>query len=129
MISLWTDELEFSVEFIRQNPVFVAHTDERVFGCTAISIDGEVAELEHMWVDSKEIGKGIGRALFRHACLEAHARGVRFIRIVSDPHAVGFYEHLGAIAVGEVESRPEGRKLPMLEMRVYDAIEDQLTRS
>ena len=34
--------------------------------------------------------------------------------IDSDPNAEGFYQHMGAVRIGEVSSKPEGRTLPQL---------------
>jgi predicted N-acetyltransferase YhbS len=73
-----------------------------------------------MWVDPIEMRKGIGRALVHRICEEASDRGVTLLRIVSDPHAVGFYERMGAVRVGESDSRPAGRRIPVLEMQVRD---------
>jgi hypothetical protein len=41
--------------------------------------------------------------------------------VPSDPNAQGFYVKMGAQRVGEVPSRPPGRTLPLLVLRLTDA--------
>ena len=43
------------------------------------------------------------------------------ITIVSDPHAVPFYEHLGARVIGEEPSEPGGRMLPRMVLDLRSA--------
>lgn len=120
LLSLWSGELEISPDFIQQNPVFVAEISGRVLGWTAMAVHGEIAELEHMWIEPDQMRKGIGSALFAHVRQKARSRGVKRFRVVSDPHAVAFYEKLGGTHVGEIASRPQGRKLPVLEIPIHE---------
>ncbi|MGH8733407.1 MAG: D-glycero-beta-D-manno-heptose 1,7-bisphosphate 7-phosphatase [Burkholderiales bacterium] len=46
----------------------------------------------------------------------ARAAGARRIEIASDPNAIGFYRKLGARRVGDVPSKPRGRRLPLLRL-------------
>jgi GNAT superfamily N-acetyltransferase len=88
----------------------------------ATSDDGAViCELEHMWVEPDAMGRGHGAALLRHALRVARDAGARELRIASDPHAEGFYLRMGAVCVGDVPSRPAGRRLPLLVYRLDDA--------
>lgn len=52
--------------------------------------------LDHLWVVPEKFGTGIGRALFQHALQQAEALGAEFLELEADPHAVGFYERMGA---------------------------------
>jgi predicted N-acetyltransferase YhbS len=67
------------------------------------------------------MGRRHGAALFRHAVGVARDAGAGTLRIASDPHAEGFYRRMGAVRIGEVPSRPEGRTLPLLIVRLDDA--------
>jgi N-acetylglutamate synthase-like GNAT family acetyltransferase len=114
MIALWVGDLTITAEFITINPVYVAESAGGLRGVFAVTFDGEWAELEHLWVDSDYMGTGLGRQLVSRAVKLARARGARSMIIVSDPHAEAFYLHLGASRVGEVDSLPEGRRIPKL---------------
>jgi GNAT superfamily N-acetyltransferase len=94
--------------------VFCAEEGSAIVGFHGLSRDGDVIELEHMWVDPGAMGRGHGAALFRHALEVARAHGASALRIASDPNAEGFYLHMGAERVGAVPSAPEGRSLPLL---------------
>ena len=82
-------------------------------------IPGEPAELEDLWVEPSAIGSGAGRRLFAHALEIARTEGASAIEIDADPHAVGFYERMGAIRIGETPSALiPGRSLPRLRIEV-----------
>lgn len=117
LIELWRADLSLDAEFIGSYPVFCVESEEGVDGFYALSGKGRVFELEHMWVDPKAMGRGVGRALFEHALAAVSSSGGEVLRIASDPNAEGFYTKLGARRIGEVEATPPGRKLPLLEWR------------
>lgn len=80
-------------------------------------IPGDPAELEDLWVEPSAIGAGAGRRLFEHAVGIARAGGAAALEIDADPHAVGFYERMGAVRIGETPStRIPGRLLPRLRI-------------
>ncbi|MEU8495841.1 GNAT family N-acetyltransferase [Streptomyces lavendulae] len=60
--------------------------------------EGEVARLGLLFVEPSAIGRGVGRLLYRDVLGRAAALGVRRLLIDSDPHAVGFYRAMGAVA-------------------------------
>ena len=114
MMALWVNELTITPEFIDRNPVHVAEMEGDIQGVFALVFDGTAAELEHLWVEPGRMGCGVGRAMFSRAVELARHSGAESLTIVSDPHAEDFYTHLGARRIGEVDSVPEGRKLPKL---------------
>ena len=80
-------------------------------------IPGDPAELEDLWVDPSAIGTGVGRRLFEHAVEVARNSGATALEIDADPHAVGFYERMGAVRIGEtVSTIIPGRSLPRLRL-------------
>jgi N-acetylglutamate synthase-like GNAT family acetyltransferase len=117
-IKHWEDDLTISPEFIRQHHVYVAEVDGEVRGFYALCVNGEKAELEHIWVTPGSIGTGIGKELFLDAMERAAALDVRDVGITSDPNAAGFYRRMGAVEVGEVDAPIDGqpRKLPRLKI-------------
>jgi GNAT superfamily N-acetyltransferase len=82
-------------------------------------IPGDPAELEDLWVEPSAIGSGGGRRLFEHALEVARSGGASALEIDADPHAVGFYERMGAVRIGETASKLiPGRLLPRLRMPI-----------
>ena len=117
-IQHWEADLTITTDFIRDNPVYVAEKDGEVRGFYALTVSGEKAELEHMWVTPAAIGTGIGKELFLDAMDRAATLKVREIEISADPNAAGFYERMGASQIGETEASIDGqvRKLPRLRI-------------
>lgn len=114
LMRLWTADLTVTEELVSAQPVYVAVRAARLVGFYALSREGDLFELEHMWVDPPHLGTGIGTRLFDHAAATARSLGGVTMRIASDPNAEGFYRRMGARRVGEVASSPVGRMLPLL---------------
>lgn len=114
----WRPQLTLSPEQIASSPVFVARVAAELAGVYALGVDGRNATLEHLWVDPGFIGRGVGRALFEHACAEAARLGCAALQIDSDPYAEAFYVGLGAVRVGAVPAPVAGqsRELPRLRI-------------
>lgn len=73
--------------------------------------------LDLLYVDPDRMGEGLGRLLFKEAVSQAKSMGATAITVVADPHAVAFYEHMGAIPIGKVPSGSiPGRTLPLLRL-------------
>lgn len=108
--------LGMSPEVITANEVWVVEREGRVGGFTTLLHRADRTVLDDLWVEPEEIGRGIGRLLFAHACDRAAAAGSTVLEWEAEPYAVGFYERMGATVVGHVDS-PLGRSLPL--MRVH----------
>ena len=118
-ITHWREDLSVTPEFIRDNHVYVLEDGGHVKGFYALSIAGDKAELEHMWVTPASIGTGIGKALFLDAMDRAATLAVGSIELSADPNAAGFYRRMGATQIGETESTVDGtlRKLPRMTIK------------
>ncbi|MEP6922797.1 MAG: GNAT family N-acetyltransferase, partial [bacterium] len=66
-IQHWQADLTISPEFIGNNHVYVAEDGGELTGFYALIVRDNKAELEHMWVAPKHIGKGVGKELFLNA--------------------------------------------------------------
>ena len=117
-IKHWESDLTISPDFIRDNHVYVAEDDGQIRGFYALCVTEDKAELEHLWVTPPMIGTGIGKELFLDAMERAAKLKVNAVEISSDPNAAGFYKHMGAKQIGEIDSSIEGqpRKLPRLKI-------------
>jgi ribosomal protein S18 acetylase RimI-like enzyme len=115
-LATWQADLAITAEMIDRHPTFVAMLEGgEVVGVCQLQEADERVMLEHVWVDPKVHGKGVGRALVSHA--RNSAPGV--MMVVADPNAVGFYIKLGARRVGDIAGPMPGapdRKLPLLEL-------------
>ena len=118
-IESWREDLTINAEFLRDHETYVAMVDNHLAGFYAFEHTRGKLELSQMWVLPEAMGRGVGRALFRHAVKRARALGFHALEIESDPNAEGFYLRLGARRVGsnfrEVEK--VRRELPVL---IYD---------
>jgi GNAT superfamily N-acetyltransferase len=112
----WRELLTITPEFIAANQTFSALIDQQLGGFHALHEADGTLRLEHLWILPKQIGKGIGRSLFRHAADLAAAMGASSLTIEADPNAEPFYRHMGAQRVGSVTSEVDGnpRELPLL---------------
>jgi GNAT superfamily N-acetyltransferase len=117
-IKHWESDLTISPDFIHDNHVYVAEDDGQIRGFYALIVDGNKAELDHMWVTPDSIGTGIGKALFLDAMERAAELKVLAVEISADPNAAGFYRRMGATEIGETDASFDGvtRKLPRLKI-------------
>lgn len=73
-------------------------------------------KVEMLFVSPEARGRGIGKALLRHAIEEMGAKLVDVNE--QNPQAVGFYLHEGFEVVGRSPVDGQGRAFPLLEMRL-----------
>ncbi len=93
----------------------VAARGDTVVGIVELSIEGDEAEVEKLFVDPAASGAGVGRLLMRWAVDAAKTAGVKKLVIDSDPNAAAFYRRIGAVDVGKVASASiPGRMLPRM---------------
>ena len=117
-LQLWEDELTITDAYISAHVVWCAERGGTVVGFYSLTQIAEGLELDFLYLLPDHMGQGVGSALLRHATEQAREMGVRSLRIVSDPNAEGFYTKHGALRVGMVSSKPEGREIPVLQLRL-----------
>ena len=103
---------------------FVAEQDDGIIGFYKLrEVTSEIVELTDLFVEPPLIGHGVGRMLWDHAVEMARTLGYSEMTWESDPHAEGFYLHMGAKRIGEVASGVKpGRFLPKMS---YDLRKDK----
>lgn len=119
----WRERLTVTPAYIDEHRVFLIEIEGAVGGFYALRGNGPVVELDHLWVDPRHIGQGLGRCLVEHALAEARRSGVRRIEIDSDPNAEAFYEHIGARRIGKTPAPVDGdaeRYLPRMVLEPTD---------
>lgn len=126
---VWKDELTITPEYIGKNAVFAARTEEGIAGyCSLVHVEqdfhaGKVFVhkgdwLEHIFIRPAYIKKGIGIRLMGFVKAHCRQNGIQLLSIFSDPNAAGFYDHLGALCLGEYPSSIEGRNVLLYELAV-----------
>lgn len=118
LIKLWKGELTVTSIYVASHRVFSASINDKVVGFCALSQEDSCYWLDHMWVLPDYIGGGIGRRLLVHALRQLNALREGRLSVISDPNAEGFYLKMGFRRVGECGSKPKGRTLPVLELKL-----------
>lgn len=114
--------LRLDPEVIAHDPVYCAEIAGKLAGVShLIVLDNGEIELDHLFVEPAFIGHGIGGLLWQHAVEQARTLGARAIVLGADPNARPFYEHMGAIVVGEIASPiVEGRTNPKMRYELSE---------
>ena len=108
-------------DFIRKNPTFILYEDGRIIGFYSLLIKQEGNIIDFFYIEPQCIGKGYGEKMWNH--LENYCKGhnIKDFTLVTSPQAKEFYEKMGAIQIGEVESSlRKGRKIPELKYNLAD---------
>ncbi len=119
-IQNWRDILTMRPEFIAANVTYCAMEDARAaVGFYLLTNESDGLHLDHLWIAPHAMGRGIGRALFKHALEQTRKLGHPTLKIEADPNAEGFYTRMGARRVGVTVTSIEDqrRELPLL---LYD---------
>lgn len=114
----WADRVAMTSHEIRDNEVYVARDGDKIAGFYLLAPKGDACILDHLWVVPERMGSGIGRALFAHALGRTQALKARRMEFECDPHAVGFYERMGARHLRDTFTELEGA-LPVMDIEVH----------
>ncbi len=97
----------------------VAEIDGHVIGVAQVTVKGELAKLDKVFVEPTRLRSGAGKALFEWAANVARRAGALTMVVEADPNAAGFYRRMGAIDDGTARSGSiPGRLLPKLQLRL-----------
>jgi N-acetylglutamate synthase-like GNAT family acetyltransferase len=117
-IEEWSVDLTITPDFIANNEVYVAVVEGNIAGCCALVVGDSLAELEHMWIDPQQMGKGVGRALFKYTKQRAQELGLIELELSADPNAEGFYLRMGAKRIGGIQADMDGQPRVLPRMTV-----------
>ena len=79
------------------------NSDDIVGFATTVLVDG-VLDLQDLFVDPDWMRHGMGRDLVQDAAAFAAERGFEAIAVTANPHAFFFYDALGFVADGEIQT-------------------------
>ncbi len=113
--------LGLTPEVIVANDVQVLVVDGTVCGFYTLLRRGPTVVLDDLWLEPDAIGHGRGRLLFAHAVARATATGATTLEWEAEPYAAGFYERMGGVVVGRVDS-PLGRPMPLMRLALGPAV-------
>jgi ribosomal protein S18 acetylase RimI-like enzyme len=95
--------------------------DRRVLGFATIVPDGHgEPELEDLFVDPAHRRRGIARRLVRDAAATARAAGHRRLLVTANPHAQDFYDAVGFVEIGRVDTELGSGARMQLPIAVVD---------
>ncbi|WP_422487354.1 GNAT family N-acetyltransferase [Gudongella sp. DL1XJH-153] len=94
-----------SEDYIMNHPTFVMEDDDEIIGFYNLIESDEEVTLEYFYIDPVNIRKGYGSQLWEHLVEFCKNRGILELQFVSSPEARKFYEKMGAVVVGEADSR------------------------
>jgi ribosomal protein S18 acetylase RimI-like enzyme len=98
--------IDVPVELLQKGSVRVAEEDGRRLGFSAvIPLTDDAAELDGLFVEPDLMRGGIGRALVDDALDRLRAAGVTRLEVTANRRALGFYEKLGFVVIGPIETQ------------------------
>lgn len=104
-----------SDEFIRDNMVYEIEENGIIVGFYGVITEKGVASLEYFYITPECIGKGYGKAMWKHLIYAMGKMGINKINLVTSPQAKDFYIKMGAQLIGEIDSLViKNRKIPQL---------------
>ncbi len=105
--------MSINEEYIRNNKVVVFSVDDVEIGYFAMRL--KERQLDDFFIRREWIGKGYGREAFEQIKRIMKVHDIKLLKFNTDPNAAGFYERMGAKHIGEFESIPKGRFIPLFE--------------
>ena len=111
--------LTLTAEDWKDSDLQIAVDGERILGLAQVRSDGQIAELDKLFIDPDARAAGIGRSLFAWCVKAALNRGATVMTIDADPGAADFYRRMGAVDDGVMASTViPGRFLPRLKLEL-----------
>lgn len=108
--------MTIDLPLLRAAITFIIKIDKQIEGFCLLIPSESFFELEHLWIDTKLIGKGIGGQLMDHVIMTIQKQTSE-IRVSADPNAEGFYSRYGFIKYADQKSSPEGRTIPRMKLK------------
>lgn len=109
----WATLLTLTPEKIRAREVYKAQSNGEIFGFYSMICREPAFLLDDLWIEPRHIRQGIGRQLCEHAIRRAKELGAKQLELEAEPHAIEFYEKMGAQYVRDTIS-DFGRVLPIM---------------
>ncbi|MGL5434059.1 MAG: GNAT family N-acetyltransferase [Lachnospiraceae bacterium] len=105
-------DFNISKDFISEYSVYLATEDDNVICFWGIKNTQDNWELEYFYIARAWIGKGYGKKMWSHFTEWCREHQVSQVSWVTSPHAIGFYQNMGAVRGADVRSAIDGRPIP-----------------
>ena len=99
------ETLVFENASISEGRTRVAVDNGRIVGFATMTLGGEIAELDDLFVDPAWMRRGVARALVLDAVSVARAGRSNRIEVTANSHALSFYDAVGFVADGAVTTQ------------------------
>ena len=98
--------IEVPADALAAGQVRVAVRDGELVGfATVLPVSASVGELDGLFVAPELMRGGVGRLLVEDAVAIARDQGMVRLEVTANPRALGFYEKVGFVIVGEVRTQ------------------------
>jgi N-acetylglutamate synthase-like GNAT family acetyltransferase len=117
LIEIWKNDLEVTAEYIKQNIVYKIFCNDLLIGFYGLKFNNQFDcyEIDHLWLSPENINKGYGKVIFKHIKDQLLNKNQLKTIVILDPNSSGFYEKMKGKLVGQVQSKVNGRLLPIYE--------------
>ncbi len=100
------DAIEIPIEAMGHQSVRVAVGDGQVLGFSVVLPGGDGRwELDGLFVEPEHMGRGVGRLLVAGLAAMAMEAGVTRVDVTANPRAVGFYQRIGFVTDGTIDTQ------------------------
>lgn len=116
-IEMWSEVLTISKEYIATKSVYKLVVNNEIVGYYSFFHESEeTIELDNLFVWPDFIGKGFGQILMKDFLLRLENSGIKKVVLDAEPKAEKFYEKIGFVKVGEIQTSIKDRFLPKMEL-------------
>lgn len=112
-VEKWKQELTLIEKDFSEQEIYKLEINNRIIGFCAIKENANEYEIMHLWIKPDHIGNGHGKFLLNET-LKRIVKNSKPVIAESDPNAELFYAKQGFKKIGEKESYPKGRFLPVM---------------
>ena len=103
-MGIFKEKYAIDEDFLRQSETYVMTDDEGIIGFFSIKNHGIEGTLEYFYIRVDQIGRGMGRKMWKLMLEVCLMLDVESLSWVTSPGAIPFYTKMGSNRVGEVSS-------------------------
>jgi GNAT superfamily N-acetyltransferase len=126
---IWKNELTINEEYLNNNIVKIIVENSIIKGFYSYCYNenyrniGEILIekgywLDHMFLDPKYIGNGLGKIMFKDLINEIKNKNGTYFNIFVDPFSEGFYQKMGCNYLRESKSSIKDRNIPVYKYEI-----------
>ncbi len=118
-IEKWSEELTITEDYLKKNEVYKLTINGKIIGYFSFfEIEKNVAKLDNIFILPEFIGQGYGEVLMNDFLVKVKEKGLKKVRLDSEPKAEGFYQKFGFEVIGKLKSSIKNRYLPIMEKQL-----------